>query len=94
MYYKYFPLALSTIFFFITFSIASSNIALPCLGCHADKDNVIPNINGLNSDYFIKAFTAYKNNERNHYLMQIIAKGYSNKQIKLLAEYFEELDED
>ena len=94
MYYKYYLIILSTIFFFVTFTTSSSNIALPCLGCHAKQDNVIPNINGLNSDYFIKAFTAYKKNERDHYLMRIIAKGYSNKQIRLLAKYFEGLNED
>ena len=47
--------------------INQNNISLPCLGCHAAQDNSIPNINGLSSDYFISAFTAYKDNKRDHF---------------------------
>ena len=87
----YFRLGAIIFFFLASFNVRSNNLALPCLGCHANENSSIPNIKGLNSEYFIKAFKAYKNNERSHYLMQLIAKGYSDKQIGLLANYFKEL---
>ena len=93
MYKKLFRLFFSAVCFFIIYNCKSSNIALPCLGCHALENNSIPNIKGLNYEYFIEAFKAYKNNKRNHYVMQIIAKGYSDSQIRLMATYFEALDD-
>lgn len=90
---KLFKLFLSAICFLIIYNCRSNNIALPCLGCHALEDNTIPNIKGLDYEYFIDAFKAYKNNERTHYVMRIIAKGYSDAQIHLMAAYFEVLDD-
>ena len=84
------------IFFLInllTISFAN-NIALPCYGCHMNKsttnesNNSIPLIIGLEEDYFIQAFQEYKTNIRSNYLMNIISKGYSNKDIKALAKFF------
>lgn len=70
----------------------SNNIAMPCYGCHMNNNQLestsIPSIHGLEKKYFIQAFSEYQNNKRNNYLMQIISKGYTNKQIKELAEYF------
>ncbi len=71
----------------------SNNLALPCYGCHASNATNIPNIKGLSSEYFIKAFIAYKNDKREHYIMRIISKGYSDEEIRILARYFEEIDE-
>ena len=81
------------IFSFTSFLAKGNNLALPCLGCHASTVESIPNINGLSVDYFINAFTDYKKDIRDHYLMRIIAKGYTDNQIKLLAKYFEKYDE-
>ena len=72
----------------------ANNLALPCYGCHMNKsttnesNNSIPLITGLEEDYFIQAFQEYKTNIRSNYLMNIISKGYSNKDIKALAKFF------
>ena len=70
----------------------ANNIALPCYGCHISNNetstNSIPLIEGIDKEYFINAFYEYKNKVRNNYLMQIISQGYSDKEIKNLAEYF------
>ena len=80
------------IFFLALKPIYSNNIALPCLGCHNSNSNIsentIPNIIGLDNEYFINAFYDYKNKIRDNYIMQIIAQGYSDMQINKLAEYF------
>ena len=83
---------------FINFLIASissfsfsNNIALPCYGCHVSKvipNSSIPSIIGLDKKYFISAFNEYKNKVRDNYLMHIISKGYTDEQVKLLADYF------
>ena len=77
----------------MSFSVYSNNLAEPCLGCHAAIDNSIPNIRGIDYNYFVSSFTDYKNDKREHYLMRIIAKGYSKKQIESMAKYFESIDE-
>ena len=83
---------------FINFLIASissfsfsNNIALPCYGCHVSKvipNSSIPSIIGLDKKYFISAFNEYKNKVRDNYLMHIISQGYTDEQVKLLADYF------
>ena len=45
-------------------------------------------IEAINKKYFITAFYEYKNKIRDNYLMQIISQGYSDSEIKNLAEYF------
>ena len=78
--------------FFSLNTIASDNIALPCLGCHGPSGNSpgnsIPSISGLDSEYFISSFNAYKNDIRKNYIMRIIAKGYTDKQIIAMSNYF------
>ena len=71
----------------------STNLALPCEGCHGPNGNspgkTIPSIKNLDKSYFINAFKEYKNGTRDHYVMKIIANGYSEKEIKMLADYYE-----
>ena len=73
-------------------TIAGDNIALPCLGCHGPSGNSpgnsIPSISGLSKEYFIKSFNAYKYDNRDNYIMRIIAKGYTEKQIIAMSNYF------
>ena len=78
--------------FFSLNTIANDNVALPCLGCHGpggnSPGNSIPSISGLDSEYFISSFNAYKNDIRKNYIMRIIAKGYTDKQIITMSNYF------
>ena len=65
---------------------------MPCLGCHGPGGNspgeTIPSISGLNEEYFINSFNAYKNDIRKNYIMRIIAKGYTENQIISMSKYF------
>ena len=79
--------------FTLTFnSYSLDNVALPCLGCHGPGGNSpgdsIPSISGLSKEYFIKSFNAYKYDTRANYIMRIIAKGYTEKQIISMSKYF------
>ena len=73
--------------------ITASNIALPCAGCHGTNGNspgkTIPSIKNLEKSYFIKAFEEYKNGTRSHYIMKIIANGYSDEEVEILADYYD-----
>ena len=70
----------------------ANNLALPCAGWHGPEGNspgdTIPSIKNLDKKYFINALKAYKNGTRPNYIMQIISKGYTDKEIELLAEYY------
>ena len=82
------------LFLILTKCLHSNNLALPCAGCHGPKGyspgQTIPSINNLDRSYFIKAFNEYKSGIRDNYIMQIIARGYTDNQIQALAEYFGE----
>ena len=75
-----------------TITVLGNNLALPCYGCHNVYNNAnassIPSLQGINRQYFKKAFNEYKNKIRENYLMQIISQGYSESEIENLAEYF------
>ena len=77
---------------FFSCHLKANNLALPCAGCHGPEGkspgDTIPSINNLDKKYFISALKAYKNGSRNNYIMQIISKGYSDKEIELLADYY------
>jgi cytochrome c553 len=75
-----------------TITVLGNNLALPCYGCHNVNNNTnsssIPSLQGIDRQYFKKAFNEYKNKIRDNYLMQIISQGYSETDIQNLAEYF------
>ena len=80
-------------FIILLSTLNANNLALPCAGCHGSNGvslgETIPSINNLGKKYFIEAFTEYKNGTRNNYIMKIISNGYSEKQIKILADYYD-----
>jgi sulfide dehydrogenase cytochrome subunit len=63
-----------------------------CAGCHGTYGNsqgpATPTIAGVSSEYFIDAMQAYKNGERAATIMDRVAKGYTDEEIKLMAEFF------
>ena len=66
-----------------------NEMALPCAGCHsANKASSIPSLCGLEEQYIYTALVDYKLGKRDNYLMQIIAKGYTDEKIKKLSKYF------
>jgi len=65
-----------------------------CATCHqADgSDQGIPSITGWPEEDFVIALHAYKNKERAHPVMQMMAGRLSNEEIAALAAYFRQLN--
>jgi cytochrome subunit of sulfide dehydrogenase len=67
-------------------------LANNCAGCHgakgASNGPAIPTIGGLKTDSFIEAMKAYQAGRPGTTIMDRIAKGYSEEDITLMAEYF------
>jgi sulfide dehydrogenase cytochrome subunit len=73
----------------------ASMLADTCAGCHG-TDGVsmgpaTPNIAGLSETYFTDTMLAFRNGERAGTIMNRIAKGYSEEEIKLMAGWFAKL---
>ena len=67
-------------------------LANACAACHGFNGNshgpATPNLAGISKFYFMDAMEAFKEDERPVTVMNRIAKGYSEDEIKLMAEYF------
>lgn len=70
----------------------ASMLADTCAGCHgtdgASVGPASPSIAGLSEIYFTDTMVAFKNDERAATVMNRIAKGYSEEEIKLMAGFF------
>ena len=70
-------------------------LANTCAGCHGPEGNSLgpatPNISGLSKLFIMDAMEAFKEDDRNATIMSRIAKGYSEQQIELIAQYFSQL---
>lgn len=66
-----------------------------CTTCHqaAGGDDGIPSITLWPEDQFVVAMHAYKNKQRNHPVMQMIAGRLGDEEIAALAAYFKDLEE-
>ncbi|WP_299614963.1 c-type cytochrome [uncultured Tateyamaria sp.] len=65
-----------------------------CTTCHqaAGGDDGIPSITLWPEDQFVVAMHAYKNKQRNHPVMQMIAGRLADDEIAALAAYFKDLE--
>jgi cytochrome c len=70
-------------------------LASDCTTCHqADgADKGIPSITGWPQEIFVIVMHAYKNKDRAHPVMQMMAGRLSNEEIAALAAYFEGADQ-
>ena len=68
--------------------ITARSLSMPCLGCHGQRNLSIPSLFTLKESYIYNALVEYKLDQREHYLMQIISKGYSNKELKIISKYY------
>lgn len=72
-----------------------SILANTCVGCHGvdgiSAGPAIPSIAGLSTEYFIEAMQKYQTGERPSTIMMRLAKGYDDKDIAAMAEYFAKL---
>jgi len=67
-------------------------LANTCAGCHGpmgiSSGPATPSIAGMSKDYFIESMQAYAMGDRPSTIMMRIAKGYSDEDIALMADYF------
>jgi sulfide dehydrogenase cytochrome subunit len=66
-------------------------LSLSCTSCHGPDGKsvgVMPKIYGKEVAYIQEQMMKYKNGEGNPTVMDRIAKGYTDEEIKLIAEYF------
>lgn len=67
-------------------------LANTCAGCHGTNGSsngpASPTIAGISKDFFIETMQAYKKDERPTTIMNRIAKGYTDEEIKLMAGFF------
>ena len=70
----------------------ASMLADTCAGCHGpDGSSVgpaIPSIAGMSAEYFNTTMAEYKTGERYSTIMTRIAKGYTDEEIALMADFF------
>ena len=71
---------------------SASMLGNTCAGCHGTNGNsngpATPTIAGISSEYFIETMEAYKSGDRPSTIMTRIAKGYTEEEIKLMADFF------
>jgi sulfide dehydrogenase cytochrome subunit len=71
---------------------SASMLANTCAGCHGTNGSSVgpasPTIAGISTEYFIETMAAYKKAERPSTIMSRIAKGYTEEEIKLMADFF------
>ncbi|MEC9487219.1 MAG: c-type cytochrome [Prosthecochloris sp.] len=66
-------------------------LALSCASCHGTdgkSEGIMPGFYGKSQVYLENALKQFKNDERYSTVMGRHAKGYTDEEIKLIAEYF------
>jgi cytochrome subunit of sulfide dehydrogenase len=66
-------------------------LSLSCSSCHGTDGKsvgIIPSISGRSTEYIETAMKAFKSGARYSTVMSRHAKGYTDEEIRLIAEYF------
>jgi cytochrome c553 len=71
----------------------TQSLAATCANCHGTQGKSVtnpsvPGLAGRPSAYIIEQMQAFKTGTREATIMHQIAKGYTNEQIKQMADYF------
>jgi cytochrome c553 len=72
-------------------NLAARALTANCASCHGTNGNAkagMPRLAGLGKEYFIEQLQNFKSGKRPATLMHQIAKGFDDKQITQMAEYF------
>ncbi|MGB8339905.1 MAG: c-type cytochrome [Burkholderiales bacterium] len=72
-------------------NLSARALTANCAACHGTNGNAkagMPRLAGLGKDYFIEQFQNFKLGTRPATLMHQIAKGFDDKQIAQMADYF------
>ncbi len=71
---------------------SAETLAAPCAGCHGTNGSshgpATPSIAGITTEYFLESMKAYVSGDRKSTVMGRIAKGYSEEEMKVMADYF------
>ena len=70
---------------------AASYLAANCANCHGTQGHspgAMPGLAGLNRGYFVRQMQEFRDGRRSATLMHQLAKGYTDEQFELMAEYF------
>jgi sulfide dehydrogenase cytochrome subunit len=70
---------------------AARSLAANCTGCHGPNGNsvgAIPSIAGLEKAYFVTSMQEFKAGTRQATVMHQHAKGYTDQEFEVLADYF------
>jgi sulfide dehydrogenase cytochrome subunit len=62
-----------------------------CTNCHGTQGRsagAMPNLAGLSQPYFVEQMRQFREGKRPATIMHQIAKGYTDRETELLAEYF------
>lgn len=71
-------------------------IAFTCAACHGTdgrSQGVIPSINGEEADELYEELLEFKSGEEQVTIMNRIASGYSDSELRAVAEYLETIEE-
>lgn len=66
-------------------------LSLSCASCHGTDGKsagIIPSINGFSAEYIETALKGFKTGARPSTVMARHAKGYTDEELKLIADYF------
>jgi cytochrome subunit of sulfide dehydrogenase len=72
-------------------SLNARALAANCASCHGTNGKAqtgMPRLAGLDKNYFVEQMQNFKSGKRQATLMHQISKGYDDKQITQMAEYF------
>ncbi|HEY0686356.1 MAG TPA: hypothetical protein VGD45_28725 [Steroidobacter sp.] len=69
---------------------ASPPGAASCLGCHTVNagDNPVPPIGALSAEQIVSAMQAFRSGSRPATVMDRVAKGFSDEEIKAIAQWY------
>ncbi len=74
--------------------IHTKSIASTCMSCHGPggkSQGAIPNLAGLDKDYFVKAMKDFKSGARPASIMKRHASGYTDAEFEAMGAYFASL---
>ncbi len=74
-------------------TLYTRSLAATCANCHGTlgksvTDPAVPGLAGRPSAYIVEQMNAFKTGTREATIMHQIAKGYTDEQIKQMADYF------
>lgn len=72
-------------------SVGGRNLAAACASCHGTNGHAVTGmaaLAGMDKAYMVTTMQEFKTGKRPATLMHQIAKGYSDDQIALIADYF------